>query len=85
MPLTKVLDNVADTTSSGDITSTSNSVIVRCSAGSVDVKFDSGVAYQSIIAGDGYIFDINRGDVYTVVATAASTTAYAGDRPERGG
>ena len=85
MPLDKVLNNVADTTSSGDITATANSVVVRCSAGSVNVKFDGGTTYQAIAAGEGYSFDVNRGDVYTVVASAGSTTAYSGNREERGG
>ncbi len=77
MSSTKVLDSVANGTSSGAQTMTSSSAIVRCASGSVDVKFD-GVVYDSIPAREGRVYTVSIGDAMEIVATNDTTTAWLG-------
>ena len=73
----KVLDNVADTTTTGGVSSGKNWAIVWCESGSVDIKF-KGHVYKSISALESYILDVAPGDPIEVVATSAGTTAWRG-------
>ncbi|MBL4679641.1 MAG: hypothetical protein JKY88_02810 [Pseudomonadales bacterium] len=79
MASTKVLDNVADTTASGDITISHDACIIICTAGSVNVQFDS-TTIKAISSGEGYVFDVSPGDKLDVIASSASTTAWLGPR-----
>ena len=73
----RVLDNVADTISTGGVPSGKTWTIIWCEAGSVDVRF-KGFTYKSLAALESFIFDVAPGDPIEVVATSAGTTAWRG-------
>ena len=85
MTMNKVLSNASVGVGSGEIASEANTTIVRCSSGSVSVKFDGGVTYKTITAPSAYVFETIRGDILTNVAESEGTTAYVGHTNERGG
>ena len=86
-----VLNNVSSGTLSSLLKAASDSVVIRCSAGSVLVKMDvvtnvspyTGTTYHTVVAGEGVIVDTSAGDTILLEAASASTTATFGERYNR--
>ena len=74
MAQTKVLDNVADTTSATVVPY--GQMFASCSGGSFSVTVNGAVT--NIASGEGKIITISPGDNAAVTATAGSTTAWVG-------
>ena len=72
-------ENAASGVSSGVLKALTESLSVICDTGSIDVKIH-GVVRDSITAPDGITYDVEAGDDYEVITTAAGTSAWATQR-----